>query len=112
MRRLVSALAVMVLIGTALAAPELCAQQAPASSLFITNLTRESIPVRLVPGTRYPAGYVFANGVREFDCRDTTEIVINTGGQVITWNVECGRRYAIRVDSSGQAYELVEVTSK
>jgi hypothetical protein len=101
-------------IGTEAVSRKAYAQAAApgASGLFITNLTGEPIPIQLAPGTRYPTGYLFRNGVREFDCKDTRQVTINNGGQVITWDLECGKRYAIRVDSGGQAYELVEVTSR
>ena len=85
---------------------EVFAQNAPADSVFVTNLTTASIPIVSNFGEEYTLS---DNKVHDLKCWDGLEIKINTDGKVTAWKLECKKRYMIRIDALRAGFEVVEV---
>jgi hypothetical protein len=87
--------------------------QAPPDEVFVSNITNQDLPVMLQGNNGKRTERIFAaRKLVDIPCGAAALVVINNNGQADSWQLECGKRYALQITSDRTAFEVLEVHSR
>jgi hypothetical protein len=89
------------------------AQGLPPNEVFVSNITNQDLPVMLQGNNGKRTERIFAaRKLVDIPCGAAALVVINNNGQADSWQLECGKRYALQITSDRTAFEVIEVHSR